>query len=68
MTKDLKNKLSTKQNSDKPIINGWLIEEEQQKSPHFSLRDKNATVYLLVVHNISLPPRQFGGGYILIFS
>ena len=67
MTKDLKNKLSTKQNSDKPIINGWLIEEEQQKSPHFSLRDKNATVYLLVVHNISLPPRQFGGGYITDF-
>jgi AmpD protein len=67
MTKDFKNKLSTKQNSDMPILNGWLVKEEQQKSPHFSLRDKNATVYLLVVHNISLPPKQFGGGYITDF-
>ncbi len=67
MTKDFKNKLSSKQNSDMSIINGWLVKEEQQKSPHFSLRDKSATVYLLVVHNISLPPKQFGGGYITDF-
>ncbi|MFT5851512.1 MAG: AmpD protein [Colwellia sp.] len=67
MTKDLKNKLSTKQNNNMPIISGWLVNEEQQKSPHFSVRDKNDTVHLLVVHNISLPPNQFGGCYITDF-
>jgi AmpD protein len=67
MTKNFKNKLSTKQNNNMPIISGWLVNEEQQKSPHFSLRDKSAEVYLLVVHNISLPPQQFGGGYITDF-
>ncbi|MBA6347493.1 1,6-anhydro-N-acetylmuramyl-L-alanine amidase AmpD [Colwellia sp. BRX8-9] len=50
-----------------PIISGWLVNEEQQKSPHFSVRDKNDTVHLLVVHNISLPPNQFGGSYITDF-
>jgi len=67
MTKDFINKLSSKQNTDMSIINGWLVKQEQKKSPHFSLRDKSATVYLLVVHNISLPPKQFGGGYITDF-
>ena len=67
MTKDFKNKLSTKQNNIMPIISGWLVNEEQQKSPHFSLRDKSDTASLMVVHNISLPPKQFGGGYITDF-
>jgi AmpD protein len=67
MTKDFKNKLSTRQNNDMPIINGWLINEEQQKSPHFSVRDKNEIIHLLVIHNISLPPNHFGGGYITDF-
>jgi AmpD protein len=67
MTKDFKNKLSTEQNDNMPIISGWLVNEVQQKSPHFSLRDKTDSIHLLVVHNISLPPKQFGGGYITDF-
>ena len=67
MTKDFKNKLPSEHNNNLAIFNGWLIHAEQQKSPHFSLRDKSETVHLLVVHNISLPPKQFGGGYITDF-
>ncbi len=46
------------------IENGWLLGGEHQKSPHFSCRNDNAEIDLLVVHNISLPPTQFGGPYI----
>ncbi len=67
MTKDIKNKLSKAHKNLMPILNGWLVDEEQQKSPHFSSRDEEQSVYLLVVHNISLPPAQFGGGYITDF-
>jgi len=67
MTKDFKNKLPSEHNKNLVIISGWLVSAEQQKSPHFSLRDKGETVHLLVVHNISLPPKQFGGGYITDF-
>ena len=67
MTKDFKNKLSSEHYKKLAIINGWLVYAEQQKSPHFSLRDEGETVHLLVVHNISLPPKQFGGGYITDF-
>ncbi|NQZ20959.1 MAG: 1,6-anhydro-N-acetylmuramyl-L-alanine amidase AmpD [Colwellia sp.] len=49
------------------IFGGWLVNEEKQKSPHFSLRDEEQIVHLVVVHNISLPPAQFGGGYITDF-
>jgi AmpD protein len=67
MTKDFKNKLSTDDNFSMPIIDGWLVNEEQQKSPHFSVRANTDSVHLLVVHNISLPPSEFGGGYITDF-
>jgi AmpD protein len=67
MTKNFKNKLSIKQNNNTRIISGWLVNEEQHKSPHFSVRDKNETICLLVVHNISLPPKKFGGDYITDF-
>jgi AmpD protein len=67
MTKDGKNKLPTAQNCNLAIVGGWLVNEEQQKSPHFSSRDPKQTVHLLVVHNISLPPAEFGGGYITDF-
>lgn len=55
---------------DKPksaITNGWLSNAEIQKSSHFEPRDENEAVSLLVVHNISLPPGKFGGGYITDF-
>jgi AmpD protein len=67
MTKDFENTLPSAQKDSMLILNGWLVDEEQQKSPHFSLRDEKQTVHLLVVHNISLPPAQFGGGYITDF-
>ncbi|WP_281560687.1 1,6-anhydro-N-acetylmuramyl-L-alanine amidase AmpD [Thalassomonas sp. RHCl1] len=46
------------------INNGWLNFAEQQKSPHFTPREDVTDISLLVVHNISLPPGQFGGPYI----
>lgn len=46
------------------INNGWLLEAEHQASPHFTPRDNNQDISLLVVHNISLPPGKFGGSYI----
>lgn len=49
------------------IDHGWLLSAEQQKSPHFSSRPEQADIRLLVIHNISLPPGQFGGTYITDF-
>ena len=48
----------------KQINKGWLVDVEQQPSPHFSPRPDNMTVNLLVIHNISLPPGKFGTPYI----
>lgn len=47
------------------IENGLLINDEVQQfaSPHFDERECD-DISLLVVHNISLPPKQFGGDYI----
>lgn len=33
-------------------------------SPNFNPRPESASIRLIVLHNISLPPAQFGGGYI----
>ena len=46
------------------INNGWLAQAEHLPSPHFSERESDELVSLLVVHNISLPAGQFGGSYI----
>lgn len=50
------------------INNGWLNNTaqgvEHQPSPHFSKRPEHTEIDLLVIHNISLPPKQFGGDYI----
>lgn len=43
---------------------GWLEEADHQVSPHFTPRDENDDISLLVVHNISLPPGKFDGSYI----
>jgi len=37
------------------------------RSPHFTPKEDCTDVSLLVVHNISLPPNQFGGDYITDF-
>jgi len=46
------------------IENGWLVEAEHIASQHFNARESEQNVRLLVVHNISLPPGQFGGEHI----
>jgi len=49
------------------ISDGWLKNINHQPSPHFSLREQTQEVDLLVIHNISLPPRQFGSSHIIDF-
>ncbi|MRX27402.1 1,6-anhydro-N-acetylmuramyl-L-alanine amidase AmpD [Kangiella sp. HZ709] len=46
------------------IQNHLLVEAKQIASPHFDERQDEADISLLVIHNISLPPNQFGGPYI----
>ena len=36
-------------------------------SPNFDNRPNKSNINLIVIHNISLPPSQFGGGYIQQF-
>lgn len=43
---------------------GWYPRARKVPSPHFDARPDEEDVSLLVVHNISLPPGQFGGRYI----
>lgn len=46
---------------------GWLQQARKLPSPHCNVRPAGATspdISLLVIHNISLPPGQFGVGYI----
>ena len=43
---------------------GWLADARACPSPNHGERPANSEVSLLVIHNISLPPGQFGGGYI----
>jgi len=48
------------------IINnlGWLQGVERIDSPNFSVRQESTTIELIIIHSISLPPAQFGGGFI----
>ncbi len=46
------------------LENGWITEARKVISPHFDLRPEDEIPSLLVIHNISLPPGQFGGPYI----
>nr|WP_310650133.1 1,6-anhydro-N-acetylmuramyl-L-alanine amidase AmpD [Colwellia sp. MB3u-70] len=57
-----------RKNSAELIIKkGWLSDVEIQPSSHFEPRAENEAVSLLVVHNISLPPGQFGADHITHF-
>ncbi len=51
-----------------PVQSGWLQADttlvRQLASPNFNSRPNVADIRLIVLHNISLPPAQFGGGYI----
>lgn len=46
------------------VVDGELIGVRQIASTNFNQRPENTEIQLLVIHNISLPPSQFGGGYI----
>ncbi|CAM2892894.1 1,6-anhydro-N-acetylmuramyl-L-alanine amidase AmpD [Vibrio mytili] len=46
------------------IDKGWLMQAKHVPSPFFDARPDIQDISLLVVHNISLPPGQFGGPYI----
>lgn len=43
---------------------GWYADARHVPSPFFDQRSDAQDISLLVVHNISLPPGQFGGPYI----
>lgn len=49
------------------IENHLLTNAKWCPSPNYNNRPDKASVSLLVIHNISLPPRQFGGEYIESF-
>lgn len=46
---------------------GWLQTVDVVRSPNFDARPENTKIRLVVVHGISLPPGEFGGGYIQQF-
>lgn len=46
------------------LQHGWIDEARKVESPHFNERPANEAPSLLVVHNISLPPGEFGGPWI----
>ncbi len=46
------------------ITEGWLSAGTRLESPNTDERPDSADISLLVIHNISLPPEQFGGPYI----
>lgn len=48
----------------KTIQSGWWLEARQIHSPNCNQRPDPNDISLLVIHNISLPPGEFGGGYI----
>lgn len=43
---------------------GWSSRVTRMASPNCDARPAGTDISLLVIHNISLPPGQFGGGYI----
>ncbi len=43
---------------------GWCADACRMASPNFDARPAGVNIGLLVVHNISLPPGQFGGPHI----
>ncbi|MGQ9426018.1 1,6-anhydro-N-acetylmuramyl-L-alanine amidase AmpD [Gilvimarinus sp. F26214L] len=49
------------------ISEGWLQPANHVPSPNFDTRPGDCAVDLLVIHNISLPPGQFGSGCVQQF-
>ena len=49
------------------LVDGWLDDVSHVVSPNYNLRPCDVSISLLVVHGISLPPGEFGGGCIQAF-
>ena len=49
---------------DFSLAGGWLQQARRVPSPNFGPRPAGCVPRLLVVHNISLPPGQYGGDHI----
>lgn len=43
---------------------GWCSDVPRFACPNFDARPEGTAISLLVIHNISLPPREFGGGHV----
>lgn len=46
------------------LEHGWITSARKVPSPHFNARPDNEAPSLLIIHNISLPPGEFGGPWI----
>ena len=46
------------------LTDHWVDQARRVPSPNFNERPANMPIDLLVIHNISLPPQQFGGPWI----
>lgn len=46
------------------VVAGQIAGARQIASPNFNARPAGTEIQLIVIHNISLPPSQFGGAYI----
>ena len=46
------------------IENHLIKNIEYIKSPNFNERSENYSIKLLVIHAISLPPKEYGGDYV----
>ena len=44
---------------------GWLRSAQHCKSPNFGVRPEGATIDLVLIHSISLPPGEYGGDAIV---
>lgn len=48
---------------------GWLIDAEHCPSPNFDARPEHCAIDMIVIHNISLPPSEYGGnGIVELFT
>ncbi len=64
---DNKNTVKLPSSSRTALFDGWFPSAKKIPSPNFNQRPDSADVSLLVIHNISLPPEQFGNGCIEAF-
>lgn len=53
--------VNTSRTSGYTLAGGWLLQARKVLSPNCGPRPDNCFPELLVIHNISLPPGQFGG-------